>query len=295
MRVLVFTLRHSQFPWMSMFPHVRGHVLAKFLTRQGVEAEYRTLPVEGDYDVAICADYQGDARWLGVLTARMSGLRAARWFCLADYGTTDKPYAVMAEWFAARGGVLCHLDCRPLAAFEHHVGLGVDDTVRFDSRTPREVVLFDFPRSQRVDPAAAFARATLDAVRAAHPGRRLVGTGPADAPIRDWFDAWIPYGQPHDEYVRVFAGCAAFVPGCKESLGFAVAEAQVAGAAVVTPAAGRIKPEMLVPAADIRDPDLPRAIACALATDGAAIAAAARDRFCPDRMARRVLAAISVR
>jgi len=35
MRILVFTRAHPQFPWMSTFPHVRGHILATYLRQLG--------------------------------------------------------------------------------------------------------------------------------------------------------------------------------------------------------------------------------------------------------------------
>jgi hypothetical protein len=292
MRILVFSRRHSQFTWMSTFPHVRGHVLAKYLRRLGEEAEFRALPVAGRYDVAICSDYLGDARWMAELERRMAGLSARRMFCIADSGTSNRElYRVMTEWFARRGGVLCHLREHPLAPYEHYVGLGVDEAARADGAYRRDAVLFDFPRSAGADASAAFAPEQLAAVRAAHPGYRLLGSGPADSPLRDRFDQWIAYGVPHDDYLRVFARCRAFVPGCAESLGLAVAEAQVAGAAIVT-LPGRIKPEVLVPSAAVVDDDLVRGLARAAACDSVRIARDAAERFSPTAMTERVRAAI---
>jgi hypothetical protein len=292
MRILVFSRRHSQCPWMSTFPHVRGHVLAKYLRRLGAEAEFRALPVAGRYDVAICSDYLGDARWMAELERRMAGLSARRMFCIADYGTSSRDlFRSMVEWFARRGGVLCHLRERPLAPYEHYIGLGVDETVRADGAHRRHAVLFDFPRSAQEDASAAFAPEQLVAVRAAHPGYRLLGSGPADSPFPDRFDEWITYGVPHDDYVRIFARCRAFVPGWAESLGLAVAEAQVAGAAIVAQP-GRVKPEVLVPSAAVVNDDLVRGLARAAACDSARIARDAAERFSPTAMAERVMAAI---
>ncbi len=276
---------------MSTFPHVRGHLLAKHLAALGAAAEFRTLPVDGTYDVAICSDYQGNERWLGELQARMGGLRAERFFCMVDISTAGRESEAMARWFGAHGGVLSHLRERPLADYEHYIGVGVDVAGQFAARRPRTSVLFDFPRTSTIDVAPTFARTRLDAVRQAYPELRLLGTGPADAPIRDWFDAWIAYGVPHDDYLQSFAGCCAFVPGCAESLGLAVAEAQAAGCAIVAPP-GWIKTEMLVPAAAVLDADLVRGLGAARTSRGQAIASAAAERFSPQAMARRVLVAI---
>jgi hypothetical protein len=197
----------------------------------------------------------------------------------------------MIEWFARRGGILCHLRERPLAPYEHYIGLGVDETARSDGAGERQAVLFDFPRSTSIDSSSNFAPEQLAAVRRAHPGYRLLGSGPAACAIRDAFDEWIAYGVPHDDYVRTFARCRAFVPGCSESLGLAVAEAQVGGAAIVT-LPSRIKVEMLVPSAAIIDDDVVRGLARAGACDSDRIAREAAERFSPTAMARRVVAAL---
>ena len=291
MKILVFSLPYSKFGWLSVFPQVRGHVLAKYMRQLGEDAEFRALPVEGHFDVAICADYQGDERWLSLLQGRMSGLTARRMFCMVDYGATKHPSAPMVEWFAARGGVLSHLGERSLAAHEHYIGLGVDDVVRFDPTRARRTVLFDFPKSPRLDRSTLFDVGRLDAVRRAHSGYRLLGSGAPDSPIRDAFDAWIPYGTPHDDYVRHFDDCLAFIPGSAESMGLAVAEAQVAGAAIVCPE-GWIKPEILIPAAGVHETDLERGIDRAARCDSGRIAAEAAERFSPVAMARRALDAI---
>jgi hypothetical protein len=210
---------------------------------------------------------------------------------MVDYGATRHASAPMVDWFAARGGVLTHLRERPLAAHEHYIGLGVDDAVRFDPARDRRTVFFDFPKSPRVDTSTLFDVGRLDAVRRAHPGFRLLGSGGPDSPIREAFDAWIPYGTTHDEYVRHFDDCLAFIPGSAESMGLAVAEAQVAGAAIVCPE-GWIKPEILIPAAGVHEPELARGIEVAKRCDRPRIAAEAAERFSPIAMARRALDAI---
>lgn len=291
MRILVFSRRHTSLGWMSSFPHTRGQAVVDGLRRLGHAAEFRPLPVEGQWDAAICSDYEGDQPWLDDLQRRMTGLSATRLFCLADYGTTGSASAVMAEWFARGGGVLCHLRCRPLAAYEHHIGLGVGDDVRFDPARRRDAVFFDVRRSGTLDDAASFAPETLAAVRRALPSHRLLGSGHADSRIRDHFDEWIAYGTPHAEYVAHFAACIAFVPGGHETLGLAVAEAQVAGAAIVS-RPRHIHAEMLVPAATVIDDDPVRGILRAATCDSRQIAAEAAERFCARAMAERIVAVI---
>jgi hypothetical protein len=288
MRILVFSSDHAGLPWMSSFPHVRGWVLADALRRAGADAEFRALPVAGAWDVAICSDYQGDEVWLGKLQRRMAGLSARRFYCMADSGTPvfSKP---MIEWFAARGGVLVHLAERPLAPYEHYIGVGV--AARHDPDASRTDILFDFPNSSSVEAWRQFDPHALDAVRRALPDLTVVGSGAADCPIRDHFDRWVAYGLPHAEYVATFTGCVAFVAGCRESMGQAAAEAQVAGACIAGPP-GRIKAEMLVPAADACDADLVAGLLRARAADHTAIARDAAARFSAAAMAERVLAAL---
>ena len=289
MRVLVFSHAHPQLPWMSSFPHVRGHVLAKALRALDVDAEFRALPITGHWDVAIFADYQREASWVATIGERLDGLTARRMFCLADSGTVGHASQAMGEWFGQRGGVLRHLRDEPLAPYEHYVGVGAESV--YDATASRDAILFDFPRSDNRDASADFSPARLEGVRRSYPGYRLLGTGPADSTIRAAFDQWIAYGQPHDEYVRLFTRCLAFVPGWSESLGLAVAEAQLAGAAIVsTP--GWVRAEMLVPAAAILDDDLVRGLARARRGDPARIATEAAERFSPAAMAQRVMAAI---
>lgn len=189
MRVLVFALRHEQFPWMSTFPHVRGALLATSLRQLGVDAEFLALPVDANCDVAICADYQGDERYFGVIQRRLTGLSARRWFCMSDDSTVGHFSAPMGEWFAQRGGVLCHLRHRPLAPYEHYIGVGVD--AAYDPAAERRAIFFDFPRSSVRDASLSSVPARLAAVRDAHPALHLIGSGPADCAIRDVFDEWI--------------------------------------------------------------------------------------------------------
>ena len=294
MRILVFSRAHAQFPWMSTFPHVRGHILATHLRQLGEDADFRTLPVAGHYDVAICSDYQGDARWMASLEREMAGLTARRMFCMADSGRMHHFSTPMLDWFARRGGVLCHLRHGDLAPQEHYIGVGVDAAVRPDPPPARGAVFFDFPRSQRNDASLRFAPERLAAVRRAHPHCRLIGSGPTDSAIQGHFDEWIGYGVPHDEYVRTFARCFAFVPGGQESMGLAVAEAQMAGAAIVVPV-GWIRTEMLVPAAAIIDADPVRGIERAMLCDAEQIAREAAEQFSAIAMASRVMAAIRPR
>jgi hypothetical protein len=169
--------------------------------------------------------------------------------------------------------------------------VGVDAAVRPDPPPARRAIFFDFPRSKWNDASLRFAPERLAAVRRTRPHSRLIGSGPADSPIQGDFDEWIAYGVPHDEYVRTFARCFAFVPGWSESMGLAVAEAQMAGAAIVAPV-GWIRAEMLVPAASVIDADPVRGIERATLCDADRIAAEAAERFSAIAMARRVMAAI---
>lgn len=288
MRILVFSFPHPGLTWMSSFPHVRGRVLAEALARAGAEAEFRVLPVAGAWDVAICSEYEGDAVWLGKLQRDMVRLSAQRLYCMID-GSPSEFSRPMIDWFAARGGVLVHLSERPLRANQHHVGVGVGD-VRCDPSAVRSEVFFDFPQGG-ARRGWAHERADVEAVRAALPAVTLVGSGAVDAPQREWFDRWVTYGVPHPEYVAAFTRCVAFVPGCRESMGLAVAEAQVAGACIAG-RPGLVSAEMLVPAADAVDADLVAGVRRAIAADHAAIARQAAARFSADVLARRVLAVL---
>jgi hypothetical protein len=253
--VLVTCFSHSE--RLTLFPHVRGHYLAEHLARAGVRAAFQPLPVGPvSCEVLICSEYQCEKEWFERrLAAPLTETAASRMFCLADSSLRGRPDHFSrwyCEWFAARGGVLCHMIDGEAEPYEHWIGIGVDDAVaRPAADGRRDHVVFDFPRSGASDPASEFDLATLDIVRARVPQWRLVGTGNADSPVRDAFDAWLDYGMPHAEYVHAaFSRALAVVPGCDESLGLALAEAQVAGACVVS-SEYQVRKEVLVPEATV--------------------------------------------
>ncbi len=252
--VLVTCFRHSD--QVALFPMVRGNDLAVHLARSGLRAEFRTLPVGAvSCDVLICSEYQQTMDWFDArLAGPLGRIDAARMFCLADQSLGGRPDFSLeyCRWFAARGGVLCHAVDAHAERYEHWIGLGVDDrVVRPDPDGRRDHVLFDFPRSKSLNPAEDFDPSILAELRPQLPGWRLVGSGEPDAPIRDAFDGWIDYGTPHAEYVTAaFARAVAVVPGCEESLGLAIAEAQVAGACIVS-SESQVRSEVLVPEAAV--------------------------------------------
>jgi hypothetical protein len=226
---------------ISVFPQVRGFYLAKHLALSGVTAEFRHLPVgQLECDVLICSEYQQTMDYLEErLAPQFSETSASRTFCLADaslYGHPDHFSRPYCEWFGARGGVLCHLPSDAFEAHEHWIGLGVDVDVmsRIDSRG-RDRVVFDFPRSASEDASGTFDASTLRAIRDRLHGVQLVGSGPSDSPIKGAFDEWVEYGQLHQAYVSaLYSNLLAYVPGAEESLGIPIAEAQVAGACIVS-------------------------------------------------------------
>ena len=288
---------HEAIAW---FPRVRGHYLAKHLARAGLAAEFHELPVPGVRPtVVICSEYQQELDWLEQhLAAPLTALGAERTYCLADASLVDAPdhfSQPYCRWFAARGGVLCHLAGEDLLPYEHWIGIGVDgEVVRPDANGRRDQVVFDHPkRGTPPDPGA------LATIRARIPGLRLVGTGPDDTPDQDAYDEWIDYGLPHETYVRaVFAGAVAYVPGAHESMGLPITEAQVAGACVVS-SIFQVKPELLVPSAKVGyeagDADsLVVALAVAQARDGVEIREQALERFDFAAVAARTRAAIGL-
>jgi hypothetical protein len=302
--VLVTCYPHSGVP--SCFPEIRGHYLAKHLARSGLDAEFRSLPLPGaECRVLICSEYQCEMEWFDrYLAAPLAEMIAERLFCLSAYSLGDRdhfsrPYL---DWFAARGGVLCHLLDAPLAPYETWIGLGVDvDDLDGDDVVARDTVVFDFAKLVRM-PEAVLDPALVDAVRRRLPSCRVIGTGPAGAQVAGLFDDWIAYGQPHDTYIRaVFGRAFAFVTGLldvHESMGLAIAEAQCAGAAVVA-ARRSVKQPMLCPAAHVAyEPDVAESLADAVAEahgrDPAAIRAQARERFDFDAVVRRTRAAIGL-
>jgi hypothetical protein len=298
--VLVTCFPHG--PTISTFPQVRGYYLAEHLSRLGVRAAFRQLPLPGlECKVVICSGYQAELDWFDRhLAEPLTAIAAERLFCLTDYSMTEfhehelKEYS---EWFGARGGVLVHLPAKHLEPYEHWIGLGVDGDVVHPG-AGRDRVLFDLPGSHNEDTSAHFDTRTIDAVRAVLPDARVCGSGPRDAAIRASFDEWIDYGQPHAVYAAAaFPGCFAFVPR-GESLGLPVAEAQVAGACVLHTGYW-VRDEMLVEGGGIRYErdnvaSLVRGLVQARQRDGAAIRAAALELFDYAAVARRTLRAIGL-
>ena len=127
----------------------------------------------------------------------------------------------------------------------------------------------------------------------------MVGSGPASAGIRTAFDAWIDYGQEHAAYASAaFSRTSAFVPGCTESMGLALAEAQVAGACVVS-TDRQVRADMLVPEASVHyvadDPgSLADALARAGERAGPRIRQSAIDKFDFGAVSQRTLRAIGL-
>jgi len=93
---------------------VRGFYLARHLSRAGLSAEFRQLPLSGfACKVLICSEYQCERDWFErKLAGPFSDIRADRWFCLVDaslHGRPDHFSYEICQWFASRGGVLCHM------------------------------------------------------------------------------------------------------------------------------------------------------------------------------------------
>jgi len=202
--------------------------------------------------VLICSDYEGGADWLEGFLPELLAVKAERLYCMVDASLRGRTHEAkpMHEWFKVRGGVLVHLSWNSVEMDEYVTGLGVDtEVVRYDPREIRNVIAFDFPSGEHVQAWKDFRPEFLRTLRDALPSCRFFGSGPRDAPIKDGFDVWVPYGEDHSSYVRFFKGCAAFVPGCPESMGLTTAEAQVSGACIVCPS-GYIKEELICPAAN---------------------------------------------
>ncbi len=291
---------------IASFPQVRGYYLAEYLSRRGLRAVFRPLPLDGlECKVLISSEYQHDWELFDhTLRPLLEAVRAERYFCLVDYSLFGRPDHFSAEacrWFAARGGVLCHVvDGDAVEPYEHWIGVGVDtDVVSPAADARRDAVLFDFPRSDDDDTAARFDTGAVPLVRDGLPGVRVLGSGPSDAPIRDAFDGWVPYGQAHAAYARAAYGTAfALVPGASESMGLALAEAQMAGASVVY--TGRqVRPALLVPGGSQRyeagdAASLVAALAAARAADPAGIRRAAMVQFDYEAVAARVATAVGL-
>jgi hypothetical protein len=215
---------------------------------------------------------------------------------LGDHYT--KPYC---DWFAERGGVLCHLRRFEFAECEHRIGVGVDaEIVRPDRRYARDTVVFDFPFDPDFkDPAATFDSAWVEVLRQDSPTWRIIGTGRPDAPNRHLFDEWIPYGLEHSAYVtKLYGRALALVVGSRESVGLGVAEAQVAGACVLT-TDGRVERSMLCAGAGIfYDENNPSSLAGAVreaaGRDHELIRRRASAKFDFARVAERTRAAIGL-
>jgi hypothetical protein len=269
--VLVTCLPHGDEP--VIFPQVRGYYLAKYLARSGLRAEFRQLPQpSAQCEVLICSEYQDSMEGFERrLSPYLAEIRADRLFCLSDYslhGKHDHFSQGYCEWFGKRGGVLCHLPGDELEPYETWIGLGVDtDVIRPDARRPCDGVLFDFPRSNSEDASSDF---DTDVVATLHhhlPGVRVAGSGPSDMSVKESFDDWVDYGQPHPAYVSAaFSGMFALVPGLGESMGLALAEAQVAGLCIVS-SEGQVKDWVLCPEASVLyEPGEALALARALST-----------------------------
>jgi hypothetical protein len=254
--VVVTCLPHE--PELAIFPQVRGYYLAKHLARSGLRAEFRQLPQpELECTVLICSEYQQPIDAFDRdLRPSIEAVQAERKYCMTAFSLRQEPNhfsRAYCEWFGARGGVLVHLPNAELEPFERCIGLGVDrEVVDLPRDVERNRILFDFPRSRDEDASAAFDRRMLDAARAAMAGCVFVGSGPGDSPIRDLFDDWVEYGQTHAAFTQAcLREIVAFVPGWGESMGLQVAEAQVAGAAIVSTRYD-VPDVMRCPHADIR-------------------------------------------
>jgi glycosyltransferase involved in cell wall biosynthesis len=304
--VLVACHPHSE--ELSYFPEVRGFYLAKHLGRLGLKARFAQFPAPGVRCRAlICSEYQQEMDWFEeYLAGPISDIDAERMFCLIAYplGRQEHFSSDYCEWFAQRGGVLCHLDDGEFGAYEHWIGLGVDaEVVRPGRPDGRDTVVFDFPFGAFKDPfgavkdpASAFDPAWVEALRRRSPAYRIVGTGRPDAPIRHLFDEWVPYGLSHATYVAMlYERAVALVVGAYESMGLGIAEAQVAGACVLA-TEGQVRSCMLCADAGIyydgSDPSsLAAAVTEAATRDHGLIRRRACEQFDFARVAERTRAA----
>jgi len=241
-----------------MFPQVRGYYLAKHLRRWGhLDAEFQPLPLaDVECRVLISSEYQAPEQYFEEqLRPLLEHVEAERFFCAIAHSLHSDPShfsKAQCDWFAARGGVLVHLPAGEMEPSEHWIGIGVDrDVVGPESGIDRTRMLFDFPRSAVEDASSGFAPEVIETVRLNFPGLVIAGSGPPDSWVRQFFDEWVPYGQSHREYTRqALRGLIAFIPGWEETMGWPVAEAQVAGACVVH-SADQLPDFMLCPEADV--------------------------------------------
>jgi len=252
--------------------------------------------------VLISSEYQAPPAYFEEhLEPLLKDVSAERMYCLIASSLSRDPThfsKAQCEWFAERGGTLVHLPADEFEPYEHWIGIGVDrDVVRRDPGRERNRILFDFPRSGVEDASSQFDPAFVEAVRGRLPQLMLIGSGPSDSPLRALFDDWVPYGQPHEQYIRrALSGLVAFVPGWDETMGFSTAEAQVAGACIVH-SRDQLPDFMLCPEADLRyrageQDSLVEALAEACHRDAARISFEATvrfDYFAVSRRARRAI------
>jgi hypothetical protein len=283
---------------LSLFPQVRGFYLAKHLQRSGLKAEFRPLPQPGvECRVLIWSEYESTLGYFREhFESRLRRIRADRMFCLAGIGAPPGYFsAETGRWFATegRGGVLCHFVVWKPRPYERLIGLGVDLDAMPTPAPVRDTVLFDLPTEQSV---SAFDPRVLPEIRRQLPDCRLVVMGPDGIPFRDQFDGWWRYGRSHPEFVQAYGQAFAMVPGCRESMGLSIAEAQVSGASIVS-ADGEILPHMVVSRFGYSRSDgasLARALAAARDADSALVAEQARRRFDFDEVVKRVRSAIAM-
>ena len=288
---------------VSMFPEVRGYYLAHHLARLGLSAEFRPLPASVECKVVICSEYQQTKDWFDRhLAGPFSDIRADRMFCLADHSLVGRPNDFSnwyCDWFRQRGGVLVHRPSPKFLKGEHWIGLGVDpNVVRPAPDGVRNQVVFDFPMNKRCNTADTFDVGHLDHLRKKYSGLRFVGTGSPGARIRERFDEWIAYGQDHQTYVtRAFARSIAVIPGWVESMGLAMAEAQVAGSCIISAPYGPPEDMLVAEASIVCGPDiysLSEAVAEAIRRDTRVIREAAIEKFGFGAVACRTRAAIGL-
>lgn len=284
--VLVTCRPHKGVPELSLFPQVRGHYLAKHLRRSGLEAEFLPLPQPGlECEILIWSEYEADLGYFREkFEPHLRGVRARRMFGMSDIGSPPGFFSAgVGRWFAneGNGGMLCHFPVWKLRSYEHSIGLGVDiEAMPAFSRT-RDTVIFDFPMAKGRPSWGGFDPAAIAAVRQQLAGATLVASGPAEFPHRELFDLWWEYGRRHPEFAEVYRRAFAFVPGCRETMGLSIAEAQVCGASIVCEER-EILPQMSVSRFSYRRGNhaaLVRALTAAWERDPAATAAAARERF----------------
>jgi hypothetical protein len=296
--VIVCCFHRGDSEEISSFPAVRAACLAKYLRRIGVEAEFRTLPSPGmRCRTLVVSEYQPDEEYLAAMMPTLLEIRAEQYFYITNTGISDSlpQRCTPTRWFADRGGLLVHLSSSFLGPKENYIGLGVDfESVYYDEAANRDGILFDFPGYTWT----TFNAGAFQMVRRNLAGCRILAAGPPDATIKAEFDEWWDYGRSHKNFIKMYRGCAAFVPGWPESMGMAVAEAQLSGSAVIG-RFGWVKREMLCSAAKINYSGdalcLSEAIQYALETNPEHIAAEARSLFDPVKMAMRVAVALGLR